>query len=773
MKNLTLGVKISAGFGLLIIIAFALGVAGILNMKNVEVDSKLLAHEYVPEVDIAVELRGAANRIMYELRGYGFTEDHKFYENAQNEFVAAQKAIDKGRALEQKATSLKKLKGQLDSSTNALSDYKLLAKQTLDITGLLSDQRKILDESAAKYMNNSNSFLEGQNEKFKIDLKERQTKIELVTMLVEIGSNTRVLNFKSQALKKPELMTEAINELDKIIQVITDLRAVTRSADDIKRIDDTVAASKGYQNAMRQFLAEFNKGSGASVSVMAGFRNVMDKNASVYVKNCKEFLDGQQEKLTHDMLERQEKISLVNDIIDLGNATRIGAFKSQALRDPAIMNSALTNFSKIDTKFQALQKITRLPEDLKRIEDVKTAGNSYKHGMSGFLENWQKLQELGVKRGEAGKSVISACKNLANAGMDATLRISQDAASSLSTASTSMIFGLIAAIIIGCLAAYFITKSITKPVNIVIGSLTEASDQVAAASGQVSNSSQGLAEGAAEQAASIEETSASLEEMSSMTKQNADNANQADNLMRDANQVVGNANQSMGELTASMEDISKASEETSKIIKTIDEIAFQTNLLALNAAVEAARAGEAGAGFAVVADEVRNLAMRAADAAKNTADLIEGTVKKVEDGSSLVTRTNEAFSQVAESSQKVGELVGEIAAASTEQSEGIEQINKAIVEMDKVTQQNAANSEESAAAAEEMSAQAEQMKSSVEELQAIVGNKGKQNTSRSSVKTSGYALAHSSAPKISPPVIHRKGMSPEQVIPMDDDFTDF
>ena len=54
--------------------------------------------------------------------------------------------------------------------------------------------------------------------------------------------------------------------------------------------------------------------------------------------------------------------------------------------------------------------------------------------------------------------------------------------------------------------------------------------------------------------------------------------------------------------------------------------------MALNAAVEAARAAEAGSGFAVVADEVRNLAMGAAEAARNTADMIEGTVTKVKFG---------------------------------------------------------------------------------------------------------------------------------------------
>jgi len=212
----------------------------------------------------------------------------------------------------------------------------------------------------------------------------------------------------------------------------------------------------------------------------------------------------------------------------------------------------------------------------------------------------------------------------------------------ISVVSAALIFGI----------AWFIARSISKPINSITLGMSEGADQVASASSQVSSSSQSMAEGASQQAASIEESSSSMEEMASMTKKNAENAGTADGLMKEANHVVATANESMGKLTQSMEDISKASDETSKIIKTIDEIAFQTNLLALNAAVEAARAGEAGAGFAVVADEVRNLAMRAAEAAKNTAELIEGTVKKVNDGSSLVSTTNEAFGQVAQSSAK-------------------------------------------------------------------------------------------------------------------------
>jgi methyl-accepting chemotaxis protein len=352
----------------------------------------------------------------------------------------------------------------------------------------------------------------------------------------------------------------------------------------------------------------------------------------------------------------------------------------------------------------------------------------------------------------------------------------------LPTLLVTVIIGLVMVVI-----SFFQVRKLVKTLSRTIHGLTASHEQVSDASAQLSFASQTLAEGSSQQAASVEETSASLEQISSMTKQNAVNASQANVLMKEAREVVNKADAAMSQLTISMQEISKASEETSRIIKTIDEIAFQTNLLALNAAVEAARAGEAGAGFAVVADEVRNLAMRAADADKNTAVLIEGTVKKITDGTTLVKTTNDAFKEVAGSTRKVSELVGEIAVASSEQSQGIEQVNIAVIEMDKVTQQNAATAEESAAASEELNAQAEEMKSFVNELSAMVrGNAevptGGFHTARRpkvAAKTrqapqKALVVSKKSA-KIKIPTRNRpRQVHPDDIIPMDEnDFKEF
>ncbi len=253
----------------------------------------------------------------------------------------------------------------------------------------------------------------------------------------------------------------------------------------------------------------------------------------------------------------------------------------------------------------------------------------------------------------------------------------------------------------------------TSNLDQALQQVARTAEQVASASGQISVGSQSLSQGAGQQASSLEEISSSLQEMASMTKQNQNNAEQADAVSQEAKQSVDKGTDSMRRLSEAIDKIRASSADTAKIVKTIDEIAFQTNLLALNAAVEAARAGEAGRGFAVVAEEVRHLAMRSAEAARNTSTLIEESVDKAGQGVSINREVFENLSEITSRVNKISTVMGSITAGSEQQSQGVEQVNRAVEQINQVTQETAASAEESASAALELNRQAEDMKQMV------------------------------------------------------------
>ncbi len=279
---------------------------------------------------------------------------------------------------------------------------------------------------------------------------------------------------------------------------------------------------------------------------------------------------------------------------------------------------------------------------------------------------------------------------------------------------------LVAGLLASLGVAFWLSRSIARPMKRVADVLFGGAEQTAMVASQVSSSSQSLADGASTQAASLEETSSSMEEMSSITKKNTETAERVKQIARQTREAGDTGTRDMASMAAAMDAIKTSSAGVAKIIKTIDEIAFQTNLLALNAAVEAARAGEAGQGFAVVADEVRSLAQRSAQAAKETAVMIEDAVGKSAAGVEISGKVARSLEDIVAKARQVDELVAEVASGSREQSQGIEQVARAITEMDKVTQANAATAEETASVAKELDSQSAALKGAVAELQEQV-----------------------------------------------------
>jgi methyl-accepting chemotaxis protein len=246
--------------------------------------------------------------------------------------------------------------------------------------------------------------------------------------------------------------------------------------------------------------------------------------------------------------------------------------------------------------------------------------------------------------------------------------------------------------------------------NEILSQVDQAVIQMASGADQVATASQDLSQGATEQASSLEEISASANEIGGQSGKNSDNANQAAVLAKKNTEDAQAGNQYMTELLDVMGQISESAIKTKKIVKTIDDIAFQVNLLALNANVEAARAGKYGRGFAVVAEEVRTLAVRSAQAVKETTQMVEESQSRVEVGNEKAQVTGQQLQEIVSASIKVSDFLDEIAQASKEQALAIGQINKGLEQIDQVTQSNTASAEESASASEELASQARHLK---------------------------------------------------------------
>jgi methyl-accepting chemotaxis protein len=390
-------------------------------------------------------------------------------------------------------------------------------------------------------------------------------------------------------------------------------------------------------------------------------------------------------------------------------------------------------------KLQQSIKSEKGKELLRTLENVRTA----------FIADQDKLTKMieAGQRQEASAFLISVFRKDQEAYFDAINNIidyqsalmdqsGKEAMAAYQAGRSLMIVLGLVAIALGAFIAFWITRSITRPIGqavevanhlsegnlttkievtsndetgqllaamqTMVGKLSEiitevrsAADNLSSASEEVSATAQSLSQGSSEQAASVEETSASIEQMSASITQNTENAKVTDSMASKASREANEGGESVKQTVQAMKQIAGK-------IGIIDDIAYQTNLLALNAAIEAARAGEHGKGFAVVAAEVRKLAERSQVAAQEIGEVASSSVD-------LAEKAGRLLDEIVPSISKTSELVQEITAASEEQSSGVSQINTAMNQLNQATQQNASASEELAATAEEMSSQAEQL----------------------------------------------------------------
>jgi methyl-accepting chemotaxis protein len=250
-----LGTKIAGGFGILLTLAMLLGGIAVFNMARVGKLSTSLADEYVAEVDIATALERATHSAMYELRGYTYAEDPAMLASGLAHLEEADQQLTRAKELSGRAKALKKLGDEVEVAATSLDTYRDLAKRTGEINAGITQDRDNLNAAAQAFLTNANAYVDGQWEALRKEAKktERIDKLVIANKIIDLGNDTRIKVFKSQALRDPSYLTAAQANFPELLSLLDSLVPLTHQEANLQQIAETRKSVEEYEKAAASY----------------------------------------------------------------------------------------------------------------------------------------------------------------------------------------------------------------------------------------------------------------------------------------------------------------------------------------------------------------------------------------------------------------------------------------------------------------------------------------------------------------------------------------
>ncbi len=683
-KNLSFVVKLSAGFGCLIVITGVLGYVGWSALRT---------------VGARVETAAVANRLIQNLwvcrdaeKNFMLRHDHEYINKARELITDADRQVNDLKlrlSVQADRDVVETVKVQFHTWLAALKNYaKIEPLKIAADAAMVKAARKAIKQCADMRAN--------QRRKLADELKagtgsvdNRVSKVDAAHHIANLIQEARRAekNYLLRRDKKYLQMCE--KNLDDIVSSAEELNSRFTDPVNVAQGEAIIAAAGDYRKAWLNYVALMRQQKRNGDKMIAAARECQ--------KLAAEVRDDQNAK----MRVARSRADFLIVLFTLAGIT-VGATLAVLITLDIVRPVRAWMESIVALSRREFKKVHNVDVNTKNeLSQMAAAVNRSIDATKEAFEEVQKSQKVAEKIAAYQKDEVAKFSTVLKriAGGDLTVKY-EPAEADDDTAKVCKRFTDIANAV----------NATVDSLGAIVGQVTESAEQFNESSRVIAESSQTFANGAQNQSSCVEEMSASVEELTRSIESIKESAVTADDVARQTSALAQQGGSAVRKSIEAMDLIRGSEQQISEIIQVISEIAGQTNLLALNAAIEAARAGEHGMGFAVVADEVRKLAERANQAAGEISTLIKESTLRVEEGAELSEATGKSLDDIIDGVATTAAKIGEIAAAAVQQATNANEVAGAIQSVAQVTEQSAAGSEEMASSSEQLGAQAGAMR---------------------------------------------------------------
>ncbi|MCP4023288.1 MAG: methyl-accepting chemotaxis protein [Desulfobacteraceae bacterium] len=273
-------------------------------------------------------------------------------------------------------------------------------------------------------------------------------------------------------------------------------------------------------------------------------------------------------------------------------------------------------------------------------------------------------------------------------------------------------------------------REMVKKIKEDIETLNNSSTDLSSLSDHVSSGASNNKEKSNVVAAAAEQMSSNMDSVSSAMENSSENTNSVVTAVEEmtatineiaqntetAKNIADNAVSKSESAATQMTRLEEMASAIGHVTETIREISEQTDLLSLNATIEAARAGDAGKGFAVVASEIKELS-------KQTSAATLDIQTQIDEIQNTVSSSVVVIKEISNIALEVNQIVHSIASAIEEQSIATKDISQnashvfeGITDVNEKVSQSSSVSREITESIQQVSNSSDEMNSNSEQM---------------------------------------------------------